>query len=79
MAENNVSEVMEPQYGFYQVVIEVATEDSETGKVKKVKEVHLVDAVNPTDAEKKVSEEMKGTMWEWKITAMQVSKIQLVY
>ena len=80
MAENNNDvEVLEPQYGFYQVTIEIATEDSETGKVKKVKEVHLVDGINPTDVEKKVSEEMKGTMWEWKIVSMATSKITIVY
>jgi len=52
--EKEELEVLEPQHGFYQVVVEVATEDSETGKVKKVKEVHLVDGVNPTDVESKV-------------------------
>lgn len=77
--EKEELEVLEPQHGFYQVVVEVATEDSETGKVKKVKEVHLVDGVNPTDVEAKVAQEMEGTMWEWKITSMNVSKIQLVY
>ena len=79
MAEKNDVEVLEPQYGFYQVVIEIAQEDEESGKVKKVKEVHLVDGINPTDVEQKVGKEMEGTMWEWKIIQMATSKIICVY
>lgn len=78
MAKEKI-EVLEPEHGFYQVTIEIATEDEETGKVKKVKEVHLVDGVNPTDVETKVAENMDGTMYEWKIVSMAVSKIQQVY
>lgn len=69
---------MEPEFNFYQVVIEKADED-ENGKLKKVKEVHLVDGVNCTDVEKKVSEEMDGTLSDWKIVSMQQSKICVVY
>lgn len=72
-------EVLEAQYGFWEVQIEVEQEDSETGKVKKVKEVHLVDGVSVTDIEKKVAEEMKGTMWDWKIVSCKQSRIGLVY
>lgn len=76
MEEN---EVMEPQYGFWETVVEVSQEDSETGKVKKVKEVHLIDGVSVTDIEKKVAEEMKGTMWDWKIVSCKQSRIGMVY
>lgn len=79
MSEKVEVEVLEPQYGFFEVQVEIATEDSETGKVKKVKEIHLVDGINPTDCEKKVCQEMNGTMWEWKIVSIKVSKIQFVY
>lgn len=79
MTESNEMEVLEPQHGFYQVVIEIATEDSETGKVKKVKEVHLVDGASVGDCEGKVAQEMKGTMWEWKIVSVTTSKISVVY
>lgn len=68
-----------PESKFYQVSVIVMTEDMETGKVKKVKETHLVDAVSPTDVEAKVAEEMKGTMWEWSIDSMKVSKVNAVY
>ena len=75
MEEN---EVMEPQYGFWLVEITSEQED-ENGKVKKVKENHLVDATCVTDVEKRVAEEMKGTMWDWKISQVRQSKISLVY
>lgn len=72
-------EVLEAQYGFWEVQIEVEQEDSETGKVKKVKEVHLVDARDPQEVQTKVLEEMKTTMWDWSITSCKKSKVNLVY
>lgn len=76
MEEN---EVMEPQYGFWETVIEVSQEDPETGKVKKVKEVHLIDSPDLTSVHKKCLEEMKGTMWDWRIVTCKQSRIGLVY
>ena len=75
---DEVKEVLEPQYGFFEVTI-VTEQEDDNGKVKKVKEVHLVDAVNVTDVEKKVADEMKGTMWDWKIAQVRQSKISLCY
>lgn len=75
---DEVKEVLEPQYGFFEVTI-VSEQEDDNGKVKKVKEVHLVDAVNVTDVEKKVADEMKGTMWDWKIAQVRQSKISLCY
>jgi len=79
MADKKEIEVIEPQYGFWEVCVEIATEDSETGKIKKVKEIHLVDGVNCSDVEAKVAQEMEGTMWEWKICSAKCSKINCVY
>lgn len=70
---------MSPAHAFYQVAVVVEMEDPETGKVKKIKEMHLVDGVSPTEVETKVAKEMEGTMWEWEIVAMTKSKIQVVY
>ena len=70
---------MNPAHAFYQVAVVVEMEDPETGKVKKIKEMHLVDGVSPTEVETKVAKEMEGTMWEWEIVAMTKSKIQVVY
>lgn len=74
-----VKEVLEPQYGFWETQIEIEEEDSETGKVKKIKEVHLIDAQDPTQVQQKCMEEMKGTMWDWKIVSCKQSKVNLVY
>ena len=68
-----------PDNKFYQVNVVVMTEDMETGKVKKTKEIHMVDAVSPTGVETKVAAEMAGTMWEWYIDSMKVSKVNAVY
>lgn len=74
MAELNIKE---PEHKFYSVVVEVDTQEGE--KVKKMKENHLVDGVNPTDVETKVAQMMDGTMWEWRIVSMSISKISVVY
>jgi hypothetical protein len=75
--EENIT--IEPKYGFYSVTVEVETEDSETGKIKKVKEEHLVDGRSCTEVEQKVKKEMEGTLGEWKIVKCQTSKITIVY
>ena len=64
---------------FYAVSVEILTEDSNTGKIKKVKEEHLVEGHDCTEVERKVTNEMKGTMSDWKITNMKVSKITYIY
>ena len=76
MEEN---EVMEPQYGFWETTICVEQEDPETGKVKKVKEVHLCDARDPQEVQTKVLEAMKGTMWDWTIESCKKSRVNLIY
>ena len=76
MEEN---EVMEPQHGFWETLVEVSQEDPETGKVKKVKEVHLIDGSDPTDVQKKCMDAMKGTMWDWSIQSCKKSKVNLIY
>ena len=64
---------------FWNVTVEIQEEDPDTGKIKKIKEEHLVDGVSCTEVEKKVREEMDGTMSEWKIVKCQQSKICVVY
>ena len=70
---------MQPEYEFYSVTVEIQSEDPETGKIKKIKEDHLVDGRNVTEVENKVKEWMEGTMYEWKITKCQTSKVIAVY
>lgn len=71
---------MEPKSGgqFYLVTIQ-ETEINEKGKEKKIKTYQLVDAVSPTEVEKKVGKEMEGSVLEWEIVSIVVSKINAVY
>ena len=77
LSEDSVT--LTPQYGFFAVTVEIEEEDSETGKVKKIKEEHLVDGRNVTDVESKVAKEMDGIISPWKIVKCQTSKIISVY
>ena len=70
---------IEPKFNFWAVTVELETEDADTGKIKKVKEEHLVDGRNCTEVEDKVKKEMEGTMAQWKIVKCQTSKVSIVY
>lgn len=52
--------------------------DSETGKIKKLKEEKLVKAFSPTDVEAKVTKVFEGFTQDWRITAIVESKINEV-
>ena len=68
-----------PQYGFFSVTVEILEDDPETGKIKKIKEEHLVDGRNCTEVENKVKKEMEGVASDWKIVKGQTSKMSVVY
>lgn len=74
--------ILEPQFGFWTVTVTIEKEvEGPKGdvKVKKVKELHLVDGVSLKDVEVKVADAMKGTMEEWKITKCVQAGINYVY
>lgn len=70
---------MIPKDRFYQVTISIEIEDEKTGKLKKCKEVHLVDAKDTNEVAHKVSKEMEGCLGEWQISSIVISKICCVY
>ena len=70
---------MIPKDRFYQVTIEIEKEDETTGKFKKCKEVHLVDAKDTNEVAFKVSKEMQGCLGDWEIISISISKIGCVY
>ena len=70
---------MIPKDRFYQVTVKIETEDENTGKLKKYKEVHLVDAKDANEAVSKVSKEMQGCFENWEIVSISISKINCVY
>jgi len=49
--------------------------NEETGKLKKVPEMFLVEAYTPTDVEAKITEKNKDLAVDWKITSISESKI----
>jgi hypothetical protein len=52
--------------------------DSESGKIKKLKEEKLVKGFNPTDVEAKVTKLFQAYSQDWRITAIAESKINEV-
>ena len=72
--------VMEPSQGnkFYSWTVLIEGE-SDSGKPKKYKEVHIVDGTNLEHVEKKVTAQMEGTMFPWKIIKCVETNINFVY
>lgn len=70
---------MQPVNKFYTATISYSQEDA-SGKVKKVKETHLVDAVDPSDVQKKVTAVMDQELVDdYEITQISLSSIMYVY
>ena len=71
--------IMQPVNKFYTATITYSQEDN-NGKVKKVKETHLVDAVDPADVQTKVIKAMDDELIdEYEITQIALSSIMFVY
>lgn len=72
--------IMQPINKFYAATITYSQEDSSNGKVKKVKETHLVDAVDPADVQTKVINAMNDELIDdYEITQISLSNIMYVY
>lgn len=70
---------MQPVNKFYTATISYSQEDA-SGKVKKVKETHLVDAVDPSDVQNKIIKVMDQELIdEYEITQISLSSIMFVY
>ena len=52
--------------------------DTESGKIKKLREEKLVSGYNPTDVEAQVTKVFENYTMEWRITAIVESKIDEV-
>lgn len=69
---------MGPKDAYWSVNLQILEED-EKGKIKKSKEVHLVDAFDVVGVEKKVKEMMEGETRDWSILSINRSPIIEVY
>ena len=63
---------------FYSCTILIESE-TDTGKPKNYKEVHIVDGANLIQVQQKVSSQMDGTMFPWKIIKCVETNINFVY
>lgn len=75
--------MVEAQEVFFEVGVDVymEAENPKTGKisVKRVRETHLIDTKDPKEVQDKVVKEMEGSIYEWKIASIKLSKISVVY
>lgn len=70
---------MQPVNKFYTATITYSIEDS-NGKIRKVKETHLVDAIDPSDVQARVTKVMDDELVdEYEITQISLSNIMFVY
>lgn len=67
---------MEEKYFVAKVTLDSV--DTETGKVKKLREEKLVHGYTPTDVEAKVTKVFEAYSMDWRITAIVESKIDEV-
>lgn len=63
---------------FYDVVVSIIIVDDK-GREKKSNEKYLVDASNIVEAEKNVTKLLDGTMSDWEIVSISVSKTKEVW
>ena len=63
---------------YFVAKISIDSVDSETGKVKKLREEKLVSGYSPTDVEAKVTKVFESYSMDWRITAIVESKIDEV-
>lgn len=69
---------MVPEIRFYEVSVRFNIEDNK-GKIKKETKKYLVDANDVSQAEKNTFKLLEGTMYDWEIISISVSKISEVY
>ena len=70
---------MSPKYGrYYEVIVSIEAED-EKGKLKKQSVKYLIDAVDTAMAEANTLKLMEGTMGDWEIIGINLSKIKEVF
>ena len=63
---------------YYEVLVSLETEDDK-GRIKKQNIKYLVDAADTTMAEKNTMKLMEGTMYDWEIVGINLSKIKEVF
>lgn len=63
---------------FYEVTVSIEAEDNK-GRLKKQSVKYLIDAADTSMAEKNTMKLMEGTMFDWEIVGINLSKIKEIY
>lgn len=70
---------MSPKHDrYYEVTVSMEFEDDK-GRIKKQASKYLVDAADTNMAEKNVMKLLEGTMYDWEILSISLSKIKEVF
>lgn len=70
--------IVSPEHGYWQVTVELL-EENDKGKLKKRREVYLIDAIDVAMVETRLFELMKGCMCEWNVVSVVKSKVCMAY
>ena len=68
---------MTPKNKFYEVSVKFEIENN--GKLKKETKKYLIDAKDIPEAEKNTFKLLEGTMYDWEIISISLSKINEIY
>lgn len=60
---------------FYTAKVKCKIENEESGKIQKVTELYLVDAVSVTDVEAQITQKFHGVQFEWELFSVVETKI----
>ncbi len=63
---------------YYEVTVSIEAEDNK-GRLKKQSVKYLIDAADTAMAEKNTMKLMEGTMFDWEIIGINLSKIKEIY
>ena len=69
---------MSPKNKFYEVSVSMSMEDNK-GRIKKQTYKYLIDAPDTNQAEKNTMKLLEGTMFDWEIIGINLSKISEIY
>lgn len=69
---------MSPKNKFYEVSVSMSMEDNK-GRIKKQTYKYLIDAADTNQAEKNTMKLLEGTMFDWEIIGINLSKISEIY
>jgi hypothetical protein len=68
----------EKVFRWFSAVVQFLTQDEQTEKIKKIKEIFLIKAVDPTDVQVQLTKYLEGIQMEYTIEGITASKITTI-